>query len=340
MSGELNWQALGATTPGYKRRGADELNEDACACWSEADGALLVACVADGHGGSEHTRSRVGARLAIEAARAAVRDHAAQLLSSPEKMRVTLHDICSEVVARWRAMVAEDLLLRPLTRAEVEASTHDTRRALTLVLDPLRAYGSTFAMSLVTPEHVVTASLGDASALCVHDDGQIDVLLKHDDLGDVTHSLCVRGAVERFQFARQARASLRLVLLCTDGVSNAFRDEEGFHQLARDLDAMIQAGKVGEDLETLREELPGWLRDFSREGSGDDTALCLLFPTPTCSGPIKQLFEVSSQRMQQGVRGTFSRLTSSIRRLLPRVSRQLDGGEVCDPKSLHEERSL
>jgi hypothetical protein len=63
-----------------------------------------------------------------------------------------------------------------------------------------------------------------------------------------------------------------LVLLTTDGYANAFVTDAGFRQAAIDFLSLGQS----EGWEFVRTQLPGWLNEASREGSGDDVTVILL----------------------------------------------------------------
>jgi hypothetical protein len=63
-----------------------------------------------------------------------------------------------------------------------------------------------------------------------------------------------------------------IVLLSTDGYANSFRDEAAFVKVGSDLYEMIGAS----GLDAVAREIPKWLDETSREGSGDDVTLAIL----------------------------------------------------------------
>jgi hypothetical protein len=63
-----------------------------------------------------------------------------------------------------------------------------------------------------------------------------------------------------------------LVLLTTDGYSNAFVNDDAFRKVATDILQMCQTEGWG----FLQEQLPIWLEEASRIGSGDDVTAVLL----------------------------------------------------------------
>ena len=274
MSGDRamppRWILAGASVPGAKRRG-DTHNEDAFDCWHVSD-QIVIACVADGHGQHEHARSDVGARLATRACRVCLGDGDTRWFEKPLSAE-SIAPLCRELVETWRHSVALDLHTNPLSRREFPASM-PLENFSKLLLDPARVYGSTLAVLILTPTTIAELSIGDAEILLVDARGECFTPGKrHEQLGDETTSLCLPDAALHFRVNVRSLGEVRLAILCTDGVSNAFRSREGFEQLALDLDAVgLDAG--GE--EDFERDLSGWLTDFSNMASGDDATLVMI----------------------------------------------------------------
>ncbi len=90
-------------------------------------------------------------------------------------------------------------------------------------------------------------------------------------------------------FQALAGTSPALILAATDGYANAYRDEVGFQQVARDFWAMLR--EEGE--EAVKPHLREWLNEASQQGSGDDITAGILWrsaTTATHSKPDDQLF--------------------------------------------------
>ena len=64
-----------------------------------------------------------------------------------------------------------------------------------------------------------------------------------------------------------------MILAATDGYANSFRDETSFQQVAQDLWGMLRdEGDAGVNL-----HLKEWLNEASRQGSGDDITVGLIW---------------------------------------------------------------
>ena len=285
MSGEQSeparWLLTGASVPGAKRKDASR-NEDAFDCWHVSD-QIVVACVADGHGQYEHARSDVGARLATRACRACLSDESAEWFQEPLTVE-SLATLRYKLVETWRHDVALDLLANPLSRREFPTEMPQ-RDFLKLLLDPTRVYGSTLTVVLITPSVIAELSIGDAEVLLVDEnEACFSPGERHEQLGDETTSLCLADAAHHFRVHVRSSGEVRLAVLCTDGVTNAFCSREDFERLALDLDAMAPGPGEEDDFES---ELSGWLSDYSRMASGDDATLVMLSRERSADKPQK-----------------------------------------------------
>ena len=61
-------------------------------------------------------------------------------------------------------------------------------------------------------------------------------------------------------------------MLSTDGYANCFGTDEGFFRVGADLLAYLRADGIG----YVGENLGEWLRESSRDGSGDDITVGLV----------------------------------------------------------------
>jgi hypothetical protein len=68
-----------------------------------------------------------------------------------------------------------------------------------------------------------------------------------------------------------------MVLVCTDGYANSFRDEGGFEQVGTDLLAIVER----QGLDAVAGSLEGWLTETAQLGAGDDATLAVISLPPT-----------------------------------------------------------
>ncbi len=279
------WQMVSASVPGaiHERSGAP--NQDALRWWSaEGERPLAVLCVADGHGGSEYTRSHIGARRAVQEAQMllvgevmprvldgnAMKDLARFKRQLGEQMPKLL-------VSRWRASIYEHATDIPISENETpnadgEAAAQPNAAKPDTPVE--QRYGATLLAALLTPELHFYIQLGDGDILTVSADGEVTRppgLTDSHLIANHTTSLCSKEAWRfvRINFQPIVERPPVLVMLATDGYANSFADDADFEQVARDLYAAIQQDGPA----AVADQLPDWLEATSKGGSGDDISV-------------------------------------------------------------------
>ena len=171
--------------------------QDRCG-WAQKPGRLLLA-VADGHGRVEYTRSGLGARFAIAAAKKV-------LLSDPEPA-----DIPAAIKDRFDTMVSKHLAFRPLSPREL---------ALAKGMPHSGVYGTTLLAALITPGDTRLYQLGDGEFHAIGKDGSFlpDLPQDTDCRGSLTTSLANERsfALQHFRTLRYD-APVAALMLLTDG---------------------------------------------------------------------------------------------------------------------------
>jgi hypothetical protein len=270
-------QVVGATVRGPMHSRAGQPNQDALA-WRPPSGSgdFLVVAVADGHGGSKGFRSEIGAKLAVGVAMDVLRQRVPDL--DPE---TTEWPLLREITGCWATAVRTDLAERPFTERELQRLQEQaTGGADELERNPLLAYGSTLVTVAVTPKAVHYLQLGDGDILTVWPGGEVRRPIPVDRrlLGNDTTSLCLDNAWRDFRVAADLAGHLpRMVLVCTDGYANSFRDEGGFEQVGTDLLAIVER----QGLDAVAGSLEGWLTETAQLGAGDDATLAVISLPPT-----------------------------------------------------------
>jgi serine/threonine protein phosphatase PrpC len=256
-------------------------NQDALAVWQGgADGAgLIVAAVADGHGGARHFRSAVGSRLAVNAAVEATRRFAPEWESADpaRQAQIASSDLPVAIVTEWLDQVRQHLASHPLSAAERQALESESASGEKVQVDPTFAYGATLITALVTRRQMLLLQVGDGDALLVGPDGRAWRPIPPDRrlTGEFTTSLCRPGAQADFRNAlvELDNPGASLLLLATDGYSNSFRTEGDFLQVGTDLLQMVRQQGVAR----VEKQLPQILEHASTNGSGDDITLALVY---------------------------------------------------------------
>lgn len=261
-------EGFAASVVGARHRRLGDEGEDAAGWSSAGTPAVLTAVVADGHGDPRCTRSRLGARFAVAAAPDAAADWWSDGTAEADR-----EALAGRIVARWRAAVDADLAQRPPAVGELG---NDGRPPV----PPRLLYGSTVVLAAATDRAVTVLRIGDGEAIGVNRDGAAFRLLATDPaaMPGETTSLGTDDAALVAQSRTIARADgPELIVLVTDGVADAYPDDEGLLGACRELHELWRdAGP-----QRAQQSVTDWLH-AAAEHSGDDAsaAAVRLWPEP------------------------------------------------------------
>lgn len=265
------WATYVASAIGADHQRAGTKNQDAVTArrfeFRTAPGMVAFA-VADGHGHSRHFRSGRGSKMAVTAAMASAKEWARSVPAGAHIRSEQASALVTDLVARWRDMVAADLAGDPVTTEQ---------RAALLPGDPPEIpYGSTLLVGMLRADVAVLAQIGDGEMVMVLPDGRHLTPIPTDSRldGTQTTSLCQPDAESAFRVAlvNLIKTPVFAVLATTDGYSNAQADPNWHQTLA--LDLVKLADRHGNDW--IGDQLSHWVTlCASSDGSGDDTSAAL-----------------------------------------------------------------
>jgi hypothetical protein len=169
---------------------------------------------------------------------------------------------------RWREAVIGD------ARSRLAEGSGEERE------DPelFSRYGTTLLAALVVGDTLLVGQIGDGTAMLLGPDAGVDCPLAcaNEDVGIVTDSLCSAGADRLWRTAVRDCSAGGLLFLSTDGLVNAFVDEQQLFAFTRSFKERIS--EFG--LLQVASSLPSWLDHYSDQGSGDDITLAVLMIQP------------------------------------------------------------
>jgi serine/threonine protein phosphatase PrpC len=278
------WGHCSATTRGAQHERKGLPNQDHLTLRAARDGLEILVAVADGHGSPHNCRSELGAMLATHVAV----DLLAETLhrigpEGPTSVKRTVEALLPVRISQaWASAVRRELLRHPLTEEELARvrEQEGDRGLKRLARNPLSAYGSTLLCALVSEDFVAYLQIGDGDIFELRGD-EVRSPLPEDvrNLANETASLCEPRAWRSFRhgFRRLAGNPPEAILLATDGYTNSFADDRDCSTTTSALFRSLRADGPGR----FQEHLPGWLATASRQGSGDDITLALLFRQDT-----------------------------------------------------------
>lgn len=259
-----NWAHLAETFigPTHARNGLP--NQDSVATYSRKGATTCsIVAVADGHGSKRYSRSHVGSKLAVEVAIDVgikfLNRLPADVFSVDVKDRVSRLPI--DIVKDWQKRVKQHV------------GSDET--------DEFIAYGTTLLVVIVHEEFYVCLQLGDGNIRIVSRDGKVYPAITsvsvEDQIGEETDSLCQENAHKKFKQRLQRLDNENCVpvlfLLCSDGYSNAFPNDDEFDKNVGEMATMLRDES---QLGIVSTQLRGWIKE-NGSYSGDDGTVGLIF---------------------------------------------------------------
>lgn len=171
-------------------------------CRVQTPDFTLVLAVADGHGSPEYSRSGIGARFAVYAAKKILPSDA------PDE------EVVADIKWLYDHLVARHLSRHPLSDREM-ALLSAAR------LHPVAAYGCTLAVAVIDYAHNSTTRycLGDSGVFCIGADGRFPPSMPEDPacVGSATSSMCQSPETVKQHFRIQHLGIMAAVGVYSDG---------------------------------------------------------------------------------------------------------------------------
>lgn len=290
------WTALGASVRGATHERNGVKNQDAVRLSnpSRAEDFLLLA-VADGHGSMRSFRSDRGSALAAECALRVLRSLIRRLGPEVPLSVVRRHAVTSwpsALLSAWRSAVRADVEANPFSLLDFAAFPEPPpvcEPGQELPGSAYLAYGATLVAVAITRRYILYSQLGDGDILTLRSDGTVFRPLprQHEFMAEQTQSLCSHHAHRVFQVRVEPRRAggPAMIMLSTDGYANCFGTEEGFFKVGSDLLDYLRSRGI----DFVGERIEEWLRESSRDGSGDDitVGLATRFQERKHPGPVR-----------------------------------------------------
>ena len=258
--------------------------QDASYC--ETSDRMSIAIVSDGHGGAIHSRSDVGAQMALRAARYIIDNNPLTSWSDPY-IRPALFD---EIVRTWRDLVTEHYnMIRALDEIDNTPLFEDVTLENSQEINIL--YGCTLMVACVHPNGWFAFQIGDGKCVTIHplqtdldftentskflipNSKFVTEPIPADDrcFLNVTTSLCDLDAATEFRFCGGDKDTMPVaIFLGSDGIDTSWGSKELLH------DFYLEILKHCSSRETILQELREVLPKLSEKGSHDDMSIAAL----------------------------------------------------------------
>ena len=231
---------------------------------------FAIAVVADGHGSAKHFRSDVGAKIAVKISIELLKkymrqtDFKNQFLQHPDFI---LQQMEKQILMKWREAVEEYHKENPLTEEEKKKVPEEKWKQTRLVT----IYGSTVLIAVMADGFSYGMLLGDGGFVVLSRNNEVFIPVEDPNShANYTSSLCNTNAVKYFQHWYSQEEALAM-FVSTDGLFKSFASEEDFLKYHGLITHMLS------DPEKARASLERNFEKRTREGSGDDISIALIY---------------------------------------------------------------
>jgi len=282
------WRMIGNSVQGYSHIRKESPNQDSIT-WSHQDKFagntnfrenVYIMAISDGHGSAKSFRSDVGSQIAVRAAKERISIFLdSHNDSTSEQVEQIAHkELVPAILSHWRNAVKSHLDTTPVSNTERQKLVRqenfsDEKLDQLISSSPTVIYGATLLSVAITDKFILYLRIGDGDIVTVGSDGTSTLAIDKDAdlLGVETTSLCEKNAETKFRIKviQRSTSDPAMVLLSTDGYSNSFASNDDFLAIGKDyLQMMRNYGS-----EFVDQQLPQFLTETSKKGSGDDITL-------------------------------------------------------------------
>ena len=270
---------------------------------------MSIAIVSDGHGGAIHSRSDIGAQMALCAARYVIDNNPLTSWFDPY-IRPALFD---ELVRTWRELVTEHHnIIRAVDETDNTPLFENVPQENSQEINVL--YGCTLMVACVHPSGWFTFQIGDGKCVTIN-----RIQTCSDSLGNnstfniqkmlaepipdddrcflhMTTSLCDTDAATEFRFCSGDKASTPVaIFLGSDGIDNSWGTEEALHNF------YIEVLKHCTSAEDVTRDLAESLPQLSQAGSQDDMSVAAIVDKNLLAANIAHLIRYQIMRCERDI---------------------------------------
>ncbi len=245
---------------------------------------MHIAIVSDGHGGKPHSRSAIGAQLAVEIAKEIITTHFHDL-TNPE-YRLGIFDM---LVTKWKLKVVDHFNDNPLTDQEEETLSYVIREIDSMGDFIFPLYGCTLIAACVHPNGWFAFQIGDGTCVTLRHNPQSPasqpIPLDEKCFLYMTSSICDDDAVEEFRYVEGSKDDIPYgIFLGSDGIENSFGHEQVYWNFYMD------CVKHCTSRELIMHELEEALPKLSEKGSHDDMSIAAIVNPSALPAAVPEIY--------------------------------------------------
>lgn len=266
MSGKIKWRLLESKVRGAGHMRNNMPCQDAIK-WMNFGEEGLICAVADGHGSSQCPYSDEGAEIAVTLS-----------IHLFETLIIKNDDASFYTLLENLKKVQFPKTFEKEWKEEVFLQHQEKGREMPKCLqDVYTQYGTTLMVLWIHQDFIFALQIGDGDLLVVDNKGETSWLIENEvQYGTETYSICQKESWKYFKSMlyplKEVKQMPKLFLMATDGYRNSFVNDAAFLQIGKDYLELLKEYETA----VLEEELPIWLEETSKAGSGDDITLALI----------------------------------------------------------------
>lgn len=268
------------------------------ASYAETSDRMSIAIVSDGHGGAIHSRSDVGAQLAIFAAQGVIEDHPLSDWENPDKRQ----ELFKKIVDTWTVLTIDhyydNLTEQEIAQLPLFPDVEQSIRNITTL------YGCTLMAACVHAEGWFAFQIGDGKCVTINqiqtcpdsseDNSTFNIqkMVTEPVPADercflnMTTSLCDLNAATEFRFCGGDKNTTPVaIFLGSDGIDNSWGSTELLH------DFYLEVFKHCYSRDIILQELQEVLPQLSEKGSHDDMSIAALVQEDALSESITAIYQ-------------------------------------------------
>jgi serine/threonine protein phosphatase PrpC len=277
------------------------------ASYSETTDHMSIAIVSDGHGGAIHSRSDIGAQLAILSAQATIEDHPLSDWENP----VQRQEFFQEIVNRWTVLTIDhyfdNLTEQEIANLPLHPNVERYIRNITTL------YGCTLMVACVHSNGWFAFQIGDGKCVTINRISRDETPKNNSTLPyttltsepipaddrcflNMTTSLCDPDAATEFRFCSGNKASTPVaIFLGSDGIDNSWGTEEALHNF------YIEVLKHCTSAEDVTRDLAESLPQLSQAGSQDDMSVAAIVDKNLLAANIAHLIRYQIMHCERDI---------------------------------------
>ena len=281
--------------------------QDASYC--ETSDRMSIAIVSDGHGGVIHSRSDVGAQMALRAAQYVIDNN--PLTSWQDSfIRPALFD---EIVRTWRDLVTEHYnMIRALEETDNTPLFEDVTLENSQEINML--YGCTLMVACAHPNGWFAFQIGDGKCVTINQIHTCSASAENNPTFNIpkmvaepiptddrcflhmTTSLCDPDAASEFRFCGgNEKTTPVAIFLGSDGIDNSWGTEEALHNF------YVEVLKHCTSAEDVTRDLAEALPQLSQAGSQDDMSVAAIVDKDLLAKNIAHLIRYQIIHCEQDI---------------------------------------